>query len=84
MLIVREEKSTLGFKASKDRLILLLGVNAAGDFSSVQLSHSVMSDSLQYMDCSMPGFPVHHQLQELSQTHVHRVSDKLKPMCICY
>ena len=39
-LIVREEKPTLGFKASKDRLILLLGVNAADDFSSVQsLSH---------------------------------------------
>ena len=27
------------------------------------------------MDCSTPGFPVHHQLQELTQTHVHRVSD---------
>jgi len=25
------------------------------------------------MDCSMPGFPVHQQLQELTQTHVHRV-----------
>ena len=23
------------------------------------------------MDCSMPGFPVHHQLPELTQTHVH-------------
>ena len=23
------------------------------------------------MDCSMPGFPVHHQLQEFTQTHVH-------------
>ena len=27
------------------------------------------------MDCSMPGIPVHHQLPEFSQTHVHRVSD---------
>ena len=27
------------------------------------------------MDCSTPGFPVHHQLQELAQTHVHRVCD---------
>ena len=27
------------------------------------------------MDCSIPGFPVQHQLPELAQTHVHRVSD---------
>ena len=31
------------------------------------------------MDCSMPGFPVHHQLPELSQTHVHRVGDDIQP-----
>ena len=31
------------------------------------------------MDCSMPGFPVHHQLLELAQTHVHRVSDTIQP-----
>ena len=31
------------------------------------------------MDCSMPGFPVHHQLPELTQTHVHRVGDAIKP-----
>ena len=30
-----------------------------------------------HMDCSMPGFPVHHQLLELTQTHVHRVSDAI-------
>ena len=30
-------------------------------------------------DCSMPGFPVHHQLQELAQTHVHRVSGAIQP-----
>ena len=27
------------------------------------------------MDCSSPGFPVHHQLRKLAQTHVHQVSD---------
>ena len=27
------------------------------------------------MDCSTPGFPVHHQFLELAQTHVHRVGD---------
>ena len=31
------------------------------------------------MDCSMPGFPVHHQLPGLSQTHVHRVNDAIQP-----
>ena len=31
------------------------------------------------MDYSMPGFPVHHQLLELAQTHIHRVSDAIQP-----
>ena len=31
------------------------------------------------MYCSMPGFPVHHQLPELAQTHVHRVGDATEP-----
>ena len=31
------------------------------------------------MDCSTPGFPVHHQLPELTQTHVHWVSDAIQP-----
>ena len=31
------------------------------------------------MDCSMPGSPVHHQLPELTQTHVHRVGDAIQP-----
>ena len=31
------------------------------------------------MDCSMPGFPVTHQLSELTQTHVHWVSDAIQP-----
>ena len=30
------------------------------------------------MDCSTPGFPVHHQLPELAQTHVHRVGDAIQ------
>ena len=30
-------------------------------------------------DCSTPGFPVHHQLQELAKTHVHRISDTIQP-----
>ena len=31
------------------------------------------------MDCRTPGFPVHHQLPELAQTHVHRVGDAIQP-----
>ena len=43
-------------------------------FSSV----SVMSDSLWPVDCSMPGFPVHLQLPELTQTHVHWIGDAIQ------
>ena len=31
------------------------------------------------MDCSTPGLPVHHQLPELTQTHVHRVGEAIQP-----
>ena len=31
------------------------------------------------MDCSTPGFPVHHQLQEFTQTHVYPVGDAIQP-----
>ena len=41
-------------------------------FSSVPQSCSALCDP---MDCSTPGFPVHHQLLELAQTHAHRVGD---------
>ena len=31
------------------------------------------------MDCSMPGFPIHHQLLELAQIHVYPVGDTIQP-----
>ena len=31
------------------------------------------------MNCSMPGLPVHHQLPEFTQTHVHQVCDAIQP-----
>ena len=31
------------------------------------------------MNCSTPGLPVHHQLREFTQTHVHRVGDAIQP-----
>ena len=45
-------------------------------FSSVAQLCLTLCDPL---DCSTPGFPVHHQLPELAQTHVHRVSDAIQP-----
>ena len=47
-------------------------------FSSVQ-SLSRVQLFVTPMDCSMPGFPVHHQLLELAQTHVHQVGDAIQP-----
>ena len=48
-------------------------------FSSVQFSHSVMSDSLRSHECSTPGLPVQHQLPEFTQTHLHWVGDAIQP-----
>ena len=45
----------------------------------VQFSRSVVSTLCDTMDCRTPGFPVHHQLPELTQTHVHRVGDAIQP-----
>ena len=48
-------------------------------FSSVQFSHSVVSKLCDPMNHSTPGHPVHHQLPEFTQTHIHRVSDAIQP-----
>ena len=34
-----------------------------------------------HMDCSTPGFPVHHQIPEIAQTHAHLVGDAIQPSC---
>ena len=46
---------------------------------SVQFSCSVMYDSLRTHGLQPPGFPVHHQLLEFTQTHVHWISDDSQP-----
>ena len=45
-------------------------------FSSVAQLCPTLCDP---MNCSTPGFPVHHQLPEFTQTHVHRVGDAIQP-----
>ena len=47
---------------------------AAVQFSSVTQSLLTLCDP---MDCSTPGLPVHHELPEFTQTHVHRVGDAI-------
>ena len=45
-------------------------------FSSVSQSRPTLCNP---MDCSMSGLPVHHQLSEFTQTHVHWVGDAIQP-----
>ena len=45
----------------------------------VQSSCSVSLSLCDLMDCSTPGFPVHHQLLELAQTLIHWVNDAIQP-----
>ena len=47
--------------------------------ASLQFSRSVVSDSLWPHERSTPGLPVHHQLPESTQTHVHWVGDGIQP-----
>ena len=45
-------------------------------FSSVAESCPILCD---HMNHSMPGLPVHHQLPELAQTHIHQIGDAIQP-----
>ena len=53
----------------------------AFQFSSVQFSSFAQScpTLCDPMNCSTRGLPVHHQLPEFTQTHIHRVSDAMQP-----
>ena len=45
-------------------------------FSSVTQLCPTLCDPV---DCSVPGFPVHHQLPEFAQTHIHHIGDAIQP-----
>ena len=51
-------------------------IHTTVQFSSVAQSCPTLCDP---MDCSMSGFPVHHQLPELAQIHVHWADDAIQP-----
>ena len=50
--------------------------NDSVQFSAVTQSCLILCDSMNH---STPGLPVHHQLLEFTQTHVHRVGDIIQP-----
>ena len=52
---------------------------ATREFSSVSSVAQLCPTLCDRMDCSTPSFPVHHQLPELTQTHIHRVGDANQP-----
>ena len=62
-------------------LYVFIGKSVFLPVSSIQLSLVIQScpTLCDPMDCSTPGFPVHHQLLELALTHVHWVSDAIQP-----
>ena len=63
-------------RSSKKRTSSELSIVSSVQFSSVAQSCLTLWDP---MDCSMPGLLVHHQLLELTQTHVRRVGDAIQP-----
>ena len=58
----------------------MLNKSGDGQFNSVAQSCLNLCDPMG----SMSGFPVHHQLLELAQSHVHQVSDAIQPSCLCH
>ena len=59
-----------------ERLSPLSVTLSSVQFSSVAQSCPTLCSP---MNCSMPGLPVHHQLPEFTQTHIHRVGDAIQP-----
>ena len=65
--MVREGEGETNWKSSIETYI---------QFRSVAQSCPTLCDP---MNCSTPGLPVHHQLPEFTQTHVHRIGDAIHP-----
>ena len=77
-------KVKIGLTASESQLTMSVKVkmhfpqvsSTLSSVSSVSQSCPISSDP---MNCSTPSLPVHHQLPEFTQTHVHQVSDAIQP-----
>ena len=67
---IHPEKVTMSF------ISYVRGMFSSVQFSSVAQSCLTLCDPMNH---STPGLPVHHQLPEFTQTHIHRVSDAIQP-----
>ena len=59
-------------------IFYILSIKTFTSLGSVQFSHSVMSNSLWPHGLQHAGLPVHHQLPEFTQTHIHWVGDAIQ------
>ena len=81
LMRVKEESERASLRVNIKKTKIM----ASGPFSSVQFS-SVTQSCRTLCDpknCSMPGLPVHHQLPEFTQTHVHRVVMPPSHLILC-
>ena len=62
-------------RTMEEKLFIISVQFSSVQFSSVTQSYPTLCDPMNH---SMPGLPVHHQFPELTQTHVHRVSDAIQ------
>ena len=81
------ERVTMPFFKGSSRQRDLTHISHVSCIGRHVLYHSVSQSCLtpwEPMDCSMPGFCVHHQLPELAQTHVHRVGGAIQHLILCH
>ena len=75
-------KSQIGIDGKMEKRVLIFTAyfyvlfDLLCQFSSVTQSSLTVCDP---KDCNIPGFPVHHQLLELAQTHIYWVSNAIQP-----
>ena len=74
--IARSQKGLSDFHFHSLRKFEVYSTVLLIQFSSVAQSCPTLCDP---MNCNTPGLPVHHQLPEFTQTHVHRVGDAIQP-----
>ena len=77
----RGEMRWVSFTKHPRHLLAEGGIGASPWWVSVQFRSIAQScpTLCDPMDCSTPGLPVHHQLPEFTQTHVHWVGDAIQP-----